>query len=66
MWDKIFMMSIIAYLIGMLALLTGEYLLPALGPVTLPVGGSLVGLGGIAAVVSGIILILATPTSRRN
>ena len=66
MWYRIFLLSIIAYLIGMLALLTGEYLLPALGLVTLPVGGSLVGLGGIVAVVSGIILILATPTSRRN
>ena len=66
MWDRVFLASVVAYLIGMMALLTGEYLLPALSPVTLPVGGSLVGLGAVAAVVSGIILILATPKSRRN
>ena len=66
MWDRIFLASVVSYLIGMMALLTGEYLLPGLSPVTLPVGGSLVGLGGIVAVVSGIVLILATPTSRRN
>ena len=60
MWDKIFKTSQVVFLAGMLSFLLGEFLAPGWSPVTIPVGAALAGSGGIAAVVSGIALILAT------
>ena len=63
MWDRIFMLSVIVYFVGMLTLLTGEYLIPGWSPVAVPVGGVFAGAGGLGSVVSGIVLILATDFS---
>ena len=59
MWDKIFKSSQVVFLAGMLALLLGGYVAPDSSPVAIPLGAALAGAGGIAAVVSGIILVLA-------
>lgn len=58
MWDKIFTASMVIFFAGMLAFLLGGYLVPDWSPVTTPIGAVLAGSGGIAAVVSGLVLVL--------
>ena len=60
MWIPIFAASLIVYAIGMFVFLMGEYLLPAWSPVTLPLGGAVAGISGLAVAVSGIIVIVNT------
>ena len=64
MWDRIFILSLIVFFIGMLAVMAGEFVMPSWSPVTSVVGGSVAGLGGLAGSVSGIVLIFTTDFSR--
>ena len=57
MWHRIYLASNIVFLWGILVFFLGEHLVPGWGPVTLPVGGIVAGLAGIAAGVSGSVLI---------
>ena len=57
MWHRIYLASNIVFLCGILVFFLGEHLVPGWGPVTLPVGGIVAGLAGIAAGVSGSVLI---------
>lgn len=66
MWERIFLLSVVVYFIGILALLAGEYVVPGWRPVTSIVGGSIAGVSGLACVVSGVVLILTTPLPGRN
>lgn len=64
MWDRIFLLSVVVFFVGMLAVLAGEIVMTGWSPVTLPVGGLIAGLAGLAGVVSGIVLILTTDFRR--
>lgn len=64
MWDRIFILSLIVFFIGMLAVMAGEFVMPNWSPVTSVVGGSVAGLGGLVGSVSGIVLIFTTDFSR--
>ena len=63
MWDRIFLLSMVVFFVGMLAVLAGEFVVPGWSPVTSVVGGSIAGLGGLASAVSAIVLILTTDFS---
>ncbi len=60
MWDRIFLLSMVVYFVGILALLTGEFVVPDWSPITSVVGGSIAGLGGLVSAVSGVVLVLTT------
>ena len=60
MWDKIFILSMAVFFIGMVAVLAGELVATDLRPFTTVVGGSVAGLAGIAGAVAGIVLVLTT------
>ncbi len=60
---RIFLLSLVVFFIGMLAVLAGEFVRPDWSPVTTVVGGSVAGLGGLAGAVSGIVLILTADFS---
>ena len=64
MWDRIFILSMVVFFIGMVAILAGEFVVPSVQPVTSVVGGSIAGLAGIAGAVSGIVLVLTTDFGR--
>ena len=64
MWDRIFILSMVVFFIGMVAVLAGEFVVPSAQPVTSVVGGSIAGLAGIAGAVSGIVLVLTTDFGR--
>ena len=64
MWDRIFILSMVVFFIGMVAVLAGEFVVPSAQPVTSVVGGSIAGLAGIAGALSGIVLVLTTDFSR--
>lgn len=64
MWDRIFILSMVVFFIGMVAVLTGEFVVSSVQPVTSVVGGSIAGLAGIAGAVSGIVLVLTTDFGR--
>ena len=64
MWDRIFILSMVVFFIGMVAILAGEFVVPSVQPVTSVVGGSIAGLAGIAGAVSGILLVLTTDFGR--
>ena len=61
MWDRIFLISVVVYFIGVLTMLASYFLVPGWGPVPLTVGAFIAGIGGLACVVSGLVLILTTP-----
>lgn len=63
MWERIFLLSMVVFFVGMLAVLAGEFVVPVWSPVTSVVGGSIAGFGGLASAVSGIVLILTTDFS---
>ena len=46
MWDRIFLLSMVVFFVGMLAVLAGEFVVPGWSPVTSVVGGSIAGFGG--------------------
>ena len=56
-WDRIFLLAIVVYFVGMLAVMAGEFVMPGWKPVTSVVGGSIAGIGGLACAVSAIVLI---------
>lgn len=58
-WDKIFIASSLVFLFGVIVFLLGEHLIPGWSQVTVPFGGLLMGMSGVSAGVSGIILILS-------
>lgn len=60
MWDRIFLLSVVVFFLGMLAVLTGEVVVRDWSPVTLVIGGSVAIFGGLVSAVSGIVLILTT------
>ena len=60
MWDRIFLLSVVVFFIGMLALMAGEFVVRDWSPVTSVVGGLIAGCGGLASAVSGIVLIMTT------
>ena len=60
MWDRIFILSMVVFFVGMVVVLTGEFIMPSWESVTIVVGGSVAGLAGIAGAVSGIVLVLTT------
>jgi hypothetical protein len=60
MWDKIFILSMVVFFVGMVVVLTGEFVMPNWEPFTTVLGGSVAGLSGIAGAVSGIVLVLTT------
>ena len=64
MWDRIFLLSLVIFFTGMLAVLAGEFVVPSVQPVTAVVGGSIAGLAGLSGAVSGIVLILTTDFGR--
>ena len=64
-WDKIFTASLIVFLIGVIVFLLGEHVIPDWWRTTLLVGAALMSLSGIAAGVSGIVLILNTNVPAR-
>ncbi len=61
MWDRIFLISVVVYFIGVLIMLASHFLAPGWGPVPVAVGAFIAGFGGLACVVSGLVLILTTP-----
>ena len=63
MWERIFLLSMVVFFVGMLAVLAGEFVVPDWSPVTSVVGGSIAGFGGLVSAVSGIVLILTTDFS---
>ena len=60
MWDRAFILSMVVFFLGMVVVLTGQFVMPNWEPVTTVVGGSVAGLAGIAGAVSGIVLVLTT------
>ncbi len=60
MWDRIFILSMVVFFIGMVVVLTGEFVMPDWEPVTIVIGGSVAAFAGIAGAVSGIVLVLTT------
>ncbi len=60
MWDRIFILSMVVFFIGMLVVLTGEFVMPDWEPVTIVIGGSVAAFAGIVGAVSGIVLVLTT------
>ena len=63
MWYRIFLLSMIAFFVGMLAVLAGEFVNPDWSPVTSLVGGSIAGVAGFTGSVSGIVVVLTTDFS---
>ena len=66
MWERIFLLSLVVYFIGILILLAGGFVLTDWEPVTTPVGGSIAGISGLAGIVSGLVLVFNTPLPGRN
>ncbi len=62
-WDKIFTAALMIFASGMLSFVVGEYLMPGWAPVTIWVGSTLAGIGGLVTGVAGIFLLL-TPGAR--
>ena len=60
MWDKVFILSMVVFFVGMVVVLTGDFIMPNWEPVTTVVGGSVASLAAVAGAVSGIVLILTT------
>ena len=60
MWDRIFILSMVVFFIGMVVVLTGEFVMPGWEPVTTVLGGSVAAFAGITGAVSGIVLVLTT------
>ena len=60
MWDKVFILSMVVFFVGMVVVLTGDFIMPNWEPVTTAVGGSVASLAAVAGAVSGIVLILTT------
>ena len=63
MWDRIFILSMVVFFVGMVAVLAGEFVVTNVQPITAIVGGSIAGAAGIAGAVSGIVLIFTTDFS---
>ena len=63
MWYRIFLLSMIVFFVGMLAVLAGEFVNPDWSPVTSLVGGSIAGVAGLTGSVSGIVVVLTTDFS---
>lgn len=63
MWDRIFILSMVVFFVGMVAVLAGEYVITDVRPITAVVGGSIAGIASIAGAVSGIVLIFTTDFS---
>ena len=59
MWNRIFLAAMIVFLMGTMAFLLGEHILPGWKAVTFPVGATLMGVSGIVAAISGSVLIMA-------
>jgi hypothetical protein len=60
MWDRIYILSMVVFFVGMVVVLTGEFVMTDWERITAVVGGSVAGLAGIAGAVSGIVLVLTT------
>lgn len=58
MWNRIYIVSNLAFFGGLFVFLLGEHLMPGWASVTLPAGALLAGFAGVASAVSGLILIL--------
>jgi hypothetical protein len=50
----------VVFFVGMVVVLTGEFVMTDWERITAVVGGSVAGLAGIAGAVSGIVLVLTT------
>lgn len=61
MWERIFLLSLVVYFIGILILLAGGFVITDWEPVTTPVGGSIAGISALAGIVSGLVLVFKTP-----
>ena len=61
MWERIFLLSLVVYFIGILILLAGGFVLTDWEPVTTPVGGTIAGISALAGIVSGLVLVFNTP-----
>lgn len=66
MWERIFLLSAVVCFIGILILLAGGLVITDWEPITSPVGGSIAGIGGLASIVSGLVLIFTTPLPGRD
>ena len=66
MWERIFLLSLVVHFIGVMILLAGGLVLTHWEPVTSPVGGSIAGIGGLAGIVSGLVLVFNTPLPGRD
>ena len=62
MWDKIFIGSLVAFVIGITIFLLADYVVQYPSQVVLFLGGALVAIGGLVTGVAGIALILTTDT----
>ena len=62
MWDKIFIGSLVAFVIGIAIFLLADYVVQHPSQVVLFLGGALVAIGGLVTGVAGIALILTTDT----
>ncbi len=66
MWNRIFLAAMIVFLFGTIAFLLGEHIRPGWKSVTFPVGAMLMGISGIAAAISGSVMILAADARVKN
>ena len=62
MWDRIFTASLVAYSLGLVVFLTGNYVLDR-DPVILT-GIALMGITGVAMGVSGLLSLVLAPKSK--
>ena len=62
MWDKIFIGSLVAFVIGITIFLLADYVVQYPSQVVLFLDGALVAIGGLVTGVAGIALILTTDT----
>lgn len=65
-WLFIGLLSLVVYHVGMAVLLAGELVLTGWQPTSTIVGGSIAGIGGLACVVSALVLIFTIPLSGRD
>ena len=47
MWDRLFILSMVVFFVGMVVVLTGEFVMPDWEPVTIVIGGSVAAFAGI-------------------
>ena len=63
MWERIFLLSVVVYFIGVLVILMAHFVVPdwGLAPVAVAVGGLIAGGSGLVGIVSGLVLVFKTP-----